>query len=305
MATQVIARRVPTDATIPTNCTGSGEVKRIYVSNLDFSTTEEELKEFLSDYNVLTVLIPSQTIRGFRNSSVKPLGIGYADFPTVADAQNAVKDLNGKMLHGRSLKIKIYVPFTAAAREDRKASKHLFKSQARPVAAQAGSVHDAAEQAAGNRESTMVEQSAPVPSKPTRSGPEPVSEDTVYCAYLPSSTTDVELREFFAAYDPQDIFVYRSNVSRHRVHLYRRFTAALVTLGAPSYLENALSQLSSQKFMGKKITLRPARLNKIQEVKQAAVKKLELEQAQTRKKSIVEANEPISEDRELEGREGA
>ncbi|SCV01135.1 LANO_0F10308g1_1 [Lachancea nothofagi CBS 11611] len=306
MTAEAITERIsmePDNLEIP----APAEVKRIYISNLDFSTTEEELKHFLLDYNVLTVLIPSQTIRGFRNSSMRPLGIGYADFGTAEDAQNAVTNLNGQKLNDRILKIKVYVPFSAAAaknnRKDRKLSKRK-DSTSRVVEPREQTTETDPANAEADPGQLIGDETTAVPvSNLQKSDLEPVSSDTVYCAYLPSNVTDVELREFFIDYDPQDIYVYRSNVSRRRIHLHRRFTAALVTLGAPDSLDNALSQLSPQKFMGKKISLRPARLSKIQEVKLAAAKKLELEQAQARKKSIAEATKVIAENQELEAAE--
>ncbi|CEP60612.1 Rrt5p LALA0_S01e14950g [Lachancea lanzarotensis] len=294
MSTEVLARRASTELEVPAGVTASGEIKRIYISNLDFETNEEELKQFLQDFNVLTVLIPSQTIRGFRNNSVKPLGIGYADFATVGDAQKAIELLNGQKLHDRALKIKMYVPLTAKRKERRSSKKHTNPTQS---AAEEQPLDTEA------TEATEANTTAPLPTHGSKSIQEPVASDTLYCAYLPSNVTDVELREFFADYDPQDIYVYRSSVSKHRIHLYRRFTAALVTLGAPDSLENAITQLSKQKLMGKKITLRPARLSKIQEVKKAAAKKHELEQVQNRKKSIAEASDAIVENQELETRE--
>ncbi|SCU85041.1 LAFA_0D13542g1_1 [Lachancea sp. 'fantastica'] len=290
MTTEVMARRASTELNVPAGVTASGEVKRIYISNLDFETSEDELKQFLAEFNVLTVLIPSQTIRGFRNSSVKPLGIGYADFATVDDAKKAVETLDGQKLHDRALKIKMYVPFVAKSKERRPSKKQNSLKKEQP--SQPAQQTDA--------EATEANITVPLPGNPSKPISEPVASDTVYCAYLPSNVTDVELREFFADYDPQDIYVYRSSVSRHRIHLYRRFTAALVSLGAPDSLENAISQLSKQKLLGKKITLKPARLSKIQEVKKAAAKKQELEQVQNRKKTIAEASDSIVENQELE-----
>ncbi|SCV04384.1 LAME_0H18008g1_1 [Lachancea meyersii CBS 8951] len=309
MTTEVMARRASAELNVSPETTASGGVKRIYISNLDFDTNEEDLKQFLQEFNVLTVLIPSQTVRGFRNSSVRPLGIGYADFATAEDAQNAVKNLNGQKLHDRALKMKMYAPFVAKRKERRPSKKQnstsvsLGVNRSDPVMADTTAQEPVAAEAQEPVDTT-VEATAPLPEAP-KTNSEPVSDDTLYCAYLPSNVTDVELREFFADYDPQDIYVYRSSVSRHRIHLYRRFTAALVTLGAPNSLENAISQLSKQKLMGKKITLKPARLSKMQEVKKAAAKKMELEQAQMRKQSIADDAQPIAENQELETTEAA
>ncbi|KAM3162537.1 Regulator of rDNA transcription protein 5 [Lachancea thermotolerans] len=273
----------PTQPNPAAALSGSAEpqTKRIYISNLDFSTTEEELEQFLQEFRVVSVLIPSQTVRGFRNSTVRPLGIGYADFASAADALQAVENLNGKQLRERTLKIKTYVPYSPRARAERRKEKRKMP----------------APQAEENPDAAPQDAQQPQPPAPAE---EPTSKDTVYCAYLPSKVTDVELREFFADYQPQDIYVYRTNGSRRKVYFHRRFTEALVTLGGEAELANAIETLGTRRLMGKKITLRPARLSKVEEVQHAAARKLELEQIQQQTRQIAEHAMAMEEHRQQE-----
>ncbi|SCW01153.1 LAFE_0D06260g1_1 [Lachancea fermentati] len=247
---------------------------RVYISNLSFNATEEELSEFLSSYNVKSVLIPSQTIRGFRKSTVRPLGIAYAEFETGDETVRVIQELNGTQFKERVLKIKPYVPYSPCAAEKRpnRGTKGA-KNQQSEVPEELRIVQ--ADDAFLEEEMTVVAE--PQVKVNSTSQQVPLSEDTVYCAYLPGKVTDVELREFFKDYEPQDIYVFRSNGTRRGIYFHRCFTAALVTLGNPEFLLNAISNLRKQKLMGKRVTLRVARLSKIQEVQRAAVKKLEEE----------------------------
>lgn len=103
---------------------------RVYISNLNFNTTEEELLDHFKDFQVVSVLIPSQTVRFFRNNQVRPLGIGYAEFPNIETVQKSIESLNGKPLKDRELKLKPYVPYSPE-RVSRKVSKSRAFSKLR------------------------------------------------------------------------------------------------------------------------------------------------------------------------------
>lgn len=98
---------------------------RIYISNLNFSTTEDELLDYFKEYQVVSVLIPSQTVRFFRNNQVRPLGIAYAEFPSTEKALDAIEALNGRPLKDRELRLKPYVPYSPE-----KVSRNVSRSRA-------------------------------------------------------------------------------------------------------------------------------------------------------------------------------
>ncbi|SCU81049.1 LAMI_0B04610g1_1 [Lachancea mirantina] len=255
--------------------------KRVYISNLSFNATEEELRELLANFKLVSVLIPSQTVRGFRSSSVRPLGIGYADFASAEEAGKAIEELNGIQFKDRTLRLKPYVPYSPRA-----PNKKPQKSKVGGSKLKKNSSKILEHESCNEGECLVAEPpSALVPAGTSvfeQEHPEPLSEDTVYCAYLPSNVTDIDLREFFKDYKPQDIYVFRNSGSRRGLYFHRRFTAALVTLGKPEALKDCIEQLSKTKSLGKKkIILRPARLSKIQEVQQAAARKLAAERAKT------------------------
>ncbi|GCE97999.1 Rrt5p [Zygosaccharomyces mellis] len=120
---------------------------RVYVSNLNFNTTEDELFEHFKEFQVVSVLIPSQTVRFFRNNQVRPLGIGYAEFPNSEKVREAIEALNGKPFKDRDLRLKPYVPYSpervsrkvgksrtfSKLRRSRKESRDILISASGPV----------------------------------------------------------------------------------------------------------------------------------------------------------------------------
>ncbi|AQZ14727.1 RRT5 (YFR032C) [Zygosaccharomyces parabailii] len=131
---------------------------RVYISNLNFNTTEDELLEHFKKYEVVSVLIPSQTVRFFRNNQVRPLGIAYAEFPSHEKAQEAIEALNGESLKNRQLRLKPYVPYSpekvsrkvsksnafSNLRKSRKESRDVLISSSGPVETDAAELEEIA-----------------------------------------------------------------------------------------------------------------------------------------------------------------
>ena len=73
---------------------------KIYVGNLSFDVTEEELQEeFASFGNVESVVIPSDRYSG------RPRGFAFVEMPSVSEGQAAIAALNGKTLKERTLTV--------------------------------------------------------------------------------------------------------------------------------------------------------------------------------------------------------
>jgi RNA recognition motif-containing protein len=72
----------------------------IYVGNLSYETTEENLKEAFEVYGeVNTVKIIKDNYTG------RSKGFGFVEMPAKAEAQSAIEGLNGNDLKGRSLNV--------------------------------------------------------------------------------------------------------------------------------------------------------------------------------------------------------
>lgn len=74
--------------------------KKLYVGNIDWNTTEEELKSKFSEFGVVEeVAIIKDKISG------RPRGFGFVTFSKDKDADSAIEMLNGKDFNGRSLTV--------------------------------------------------------------------------------------------------------------------------------------------------------------------------------------------------------
>ena len=71
---------------------------RIYVGNLSYDTTEEELqKEFLAYGEVTSVSILTDKFSG------QPKGFGFVEMASKSEAEAAITGLNGKVLRERTI----------------------------------------------------------------------------------------------------------------------------------------------------------------------------------------------------------
>jgi RNA recognition motif-containing protein len=80
---------------------------KIYVGNLSYEVTEEDLRqEFEAFGGVTSVSIISDKYSG------RPKGFGFVEMATVSEGQAAINGLNGKMLKDRTLTVNAAKPRT-------------------------------------------------------------------------------------------------------------------------------------------------------------------------------------------------
>ena len=73
---------------------------KIYVGNLSYEVTEEELRqEFIAFGEVESVSIITDKYSG------RPKGFGFVEMPSVSEGQAAITGLNGKTLKDRTLNV--------------------------------------------------------------------------------------------------------------------------------------------------------------------------------------------------------
>jgi len=85
----------------------------IYVSNLSYAVTEEDLKQAFEAYGQ----VESVNIIKDRYSG-ESRGFGFVEMPDKAEAQSAIEGLNGKELRGRMLKVNEARPRSEGRRGD-------------------------------------------------------------------------------------------------------------------------------------------------------------------------------------------
>lgn len=77
-------------------------MKRIYIGNLNFKTTEEILTEKFSEFGEVT----SATIIKDRTSGLSK-GFGFVEMPDDLCAEKAIAGLKGKDIDGRKIRVSI------------------------------------------------------------------------------------------------------------------------------------------------------------------------------------------------------
>ena len=83
----------------------------IYVGNLPYEVTEEDLREAFEVFGEV------ETIKVIRdNYTGRSRGFGFVEMPDSADARSAIDGLNGKELKGRTLNVNEARPRTESRR---------------------------------------------------------------------------------------------------------------------------------------------------------------------------------------------
>lgn len=91
----------------------------IYISNLGFGVQNEDLKKLFAPYGeVSTVNIIMDKVTN------RSRGFGFVDMPDQTSAENAIRELNGVSMEGRSIKVN-----EAKPREDRPAGNSFYGSR--------------------------------------------------------------------------------------------------------------------------------------------------------------------------------
>jgi RNA recognition motif-containing protein len=75
--------------------------KRIYLGNLPYTATEQQVRDFLAPRAVVGVELIADRETG------RPRGFGFAEFAAESDAHGAVADRNGYELEGRPITVSL------------------------------------------------------------------------------------------------------------------------------------------------------------------------------------------------------
>lgn len=74
--------------------------KKVYVGNLPFNVSNDQLKEIFSQYGEIS----EATVISDKYSG-RSKGFGFVTFANDADADKAISEMNGKEVEGRALKV--------------------------------------------------------------------------------------------------------------------------------------------------------------------------------------------------------
>jgi len=99
---------------------------RIYVGNLSYSATEDDLRKAFEAFGQ----VESATIVMDRETG-RSKGFGFVEMPAAAEAQTAIAELNGKELKGRAVTVNEARPRTDRGPSDRGGAGRMGGGQRR------------------------------------------------------------------------------------------------------------------------------------------------------------------------------
>ena len=79
---------------------GGAQMKNLFVGNIDFNTTEDNLRELFAPYGAVNQV----TIVKDRETG-QPRGFAFVEMAAVADADKAIAGLHGTQVGGRRLNV--------------------------------------------------------------------------------------------------------------------------------------------------------------------------------------------------------
>lgn len=115
----------------------------IFVGNLSFSSTEDDVKNLFKDFgNVASVVI----VMSKEKKAPKSRGFGFVEMPDDQEALSAIAALNGKEFMGRVLNVGPSRPKTEAEKESELQEKKQAKARAKAEAKAKSYIREDAEQ---------------------------------------------------------------------------------------------------------------------------------------------------------------
>ncbi|KAG7664936.1 uncharacterized protein J8A68_001522 [[Candida] subhashii] len=178
---------------------------RIYVGNVDFKATEDELKELFEGLSVTEVEIPfKETVRG-ENTFKRHLGFAFVQFESKEDADKAIEDYNGKKFQRRNIFIKKAVP--PPTEEEKKERAEAFKIKREEYLKER---EEKRKEAQKRREERIA---AGEDGEKTPEGTP--SKDTIFITNLDYRVNVKTLSELFKDLKPKWIHVPTRRVARH------------------------------------------------------------------------------------------
>lgn len=183
--------------------------ERVYVGNVDFTATEEELRDLFEGLKVLSVEIPSKTITRGKKTLVKRLGFGFVQFETKEDADKAIEKYNNTEFKSRHIYAKKALP-PATEEEKQKKSEAYFAKQKELKAKKTKAVEKPVEPASELAEPAekKIQDAAKTPEGTK-------SKDTVFITNLDYKANVKLLNHLFRELKPKWIHVPPRRVSYH------------------------------------------------------------------------------------------
>ncbi|KAJ2852285.1 hypothetical protein IWW36_000428 [Coemansia brasiliensis] len=175
---------------------------KLFVGNLPFKTTDEELKEYFAKFGAVA---EARVIRRGKRS----MGYGFVAFEKEETADKAASEKDKLELDGRSINVEKARPMSES--EPRPARRRNRRSRKNK---QADSTSES-EPAPAKKEEKAADKQAKPKEKPVEpKKPREVSDTIAYVGNLPFATTDEELSKLFAGFSISSARIVTNKKSR-------------------------------------------------------------------------------------------
>ncbi|KIV85154.1 hypothetical protein PV11_00886 [Exophiala sideris] len=265
----------------------AAEGRRLYIGNLAYATTEAELKQFFSGYDVESTSIPVNP------RTNRPVGYAFVDLKSSEEAEKAIENLSGQDILERKVSVQLARKpdqtgnaegaTSGAEGGDRKRSSGRGRGgrgRGRGGRARGGAREGGAD--FGENPLPLTDVTAESNKQPgetgekTERGPRPPkqrgppedgipSTTKVMVANLPYDLSEEKLKELFAAYDPSSAkialrpiprFMVKKLQARGEPRKGRGF--GFVTLGSEDLQKKAVDEMNGKQIEGREIAVKVA-----------------------------------------------
>ncbi|KAK6199346.1 uncharacterized protein RJT21DRAFT_46045 [Scheffersomyces amazonensis] len=180
---------------------------RIYVSNVDFKATEDELKELFEGLKVTEVQIPFKETKRGEKTFKRHLGFAFVQFETKDEADKAIEEYNGKKFQRRNIFIKKAVPPPTEEEKKVRIEEYRAKREEKKQAEKAAKAEKEAATSSAKEKSVK-----PATTKSESNGEEKVPEgkastDTIFITNLDYKVNVKTLNALFKDLKPKWIHV--------------------------------------------------------------------------------------------------
>jgi len=238
------------------------EGRRLYIGNLSYSTTEDDLKNLFKDYIVDSVSIPQNPRNG------RHVGYGFIDLSTASEANRAKDNLNSAELLERKISVQFARKHEPGAEGERR--PRLGRGRGRFRYPRGRGPRDNQENHGEQGETGTGNESRGLRKPPLRRNHGPPkdgvpSKNKVMVANLPFDMREEKLMEIFKDYEPvsakialRPIPVYLARKLKARGEARRGRGFGFVTMPTEELQKKACEEMNDKMVEGRQIAVKVA-----------------------------------------------
>ncbi|CDK28705.1 unnamed protein product [Kuraishia capsulata CBS 1993] len=232
--------------------------ERVFIGNLPFTTTKEELEDLIKDFEYESVELPTRTVKRGNKRFTRQSGFAFVTFKTKEIATEAIEALQGKTVGERTIEAKHALP-------------HELTERPKKEAVVSDDSDSKEQKKAPKKESKKAARS---PKVPLDQGIP--SETTIFISNLEENVGPKTLRETFAELEPVYVTVPKKQLPRYIARKLikenvpiRNRGIAFVRFAGPEQQKLAIEKFNGTEIEGKVVEITVAIDPKKEEGEQA------------------------------------